>query len=49
MAKQMLCAELCTALSDAGVMQVDVMQDATLLGKICDAGAHAMLVLLSSM
>ena len=47
----MLRAELCTALSDVGVMHVDVMWDLTLLGmgKVCDASVHAMLVLLPSM
>ena len=50
MAMQMLHAELCTALSDAGVMHVDAMRDLTLLGmgKVCDASV-VMLVLLPSM
>ena len=47
----MLCAELCTALSDTGAMHVDAMWDLTLLGmgKVCNASVHAMLVLLPSM
>ena len=45
----MLRVELCTALSDAGVMHVDVMQGVTLLGKICDTSVHAIRMLLSSM